>query len=128
MPNMDAMNWRNWGELVMKWALEPGTRPANVDELNTQMELANVGVSFPTPKFQDVAFAQAPNAKTVQIFLPTEAAIKAAKQDIADGKKYPLPEFYGRLAFGGMDANIKQPDKEEMLACRIGDYAIGQCG
>jgi hypothetical protein len=125
---MDEMNWFAWGKLVMKWAQDPGTRPANVIALNQQMETANVGGSFPEQRFRDVAFAQAPDSKTVQIFLPTVAAIDAAKQEIRDGRKYPLPEFYGRLAFGGADANIKQPNKEEMLACRIGDYAIGQCG
>ena len=128
MPDMETMNWFAWGNLVMKWARDKNSRPADVADLNRQMQRANVGVSFPDDQFTKVAFAQAPDDNTVQIFLPTIRALDAALADIAAGKEYTLPPFYRLLAFDNRAPNIKQENKEKLLASRIGDYAIGQCG
>lgn len=128
MPDMSSMNWTNWGKLVETWARDRNSRPPTVVDLNAQMASANVGVSFSETEFTGIAFAQAPDAKTVQIFLPTVAAIDRAKKHLEGGGEYVLPDFYKTLAFDDRDPNIKDGDKLKFLSSRIGDYAIGQCG
>ncbi len=127
MSDMENMNWFAWGTLVMKWARDTASRPSGVAQLNQQMQRANVGVSFSETQFTKVAFAQAPDDKTVQIFLPTVRTLDKALEQLRAGEEYKLPTFYGDLAFGGRTASVKQEDKEKLLASRIGDYAIGQC-
>jgi len=127
LPNMETMVWSAWGKLVEEWARDESIRPSSVAELNLQMRRASVGVEF-SEEFTDVAFCQAKNDHTVQVFLPTVSAIDNARGHLNAGGAYLLPKFYKELAFGNRPANIKQEDKEEMLVSRIGDYAIGQCG
>lgn len=130
MPNMPITNWENWGKLVMSWALDTTktTWPKDVKDLNQQMAKANVGGSFSETRFSAVSLAQAPNATTIQLFLPTAKAVQAALDHLNSGGRWVLPDFYSRDAFGGQPVNVKDADKLKFLAERIGDYSIGQCG
>ena len=80
MWGMPITDWEKWGALVMAWAKNAVPRPSNVAELNRQMTDHGVGGQFSADRFHDVAFAQAPNETTVQIFLPTAQAIDRAIQ------------------------------------------------
>jgi hypothetical protein len=128
MPAMTITNYEKWGKLVMTWAKDASTRPRSVAELNQQMARENVGGSFSETQFQRVAFAQAPDDVTIQLFLPTAGAIDRATTFLNGGGRWVLPDFYSRDAFGGALVNVKNADKLKFLAERIGDYAIGQCG
>jgi len=129
MWGMLISNWENWGKLVMKWAQEENTRPRNVADLNQQMADGGAGGPFSTKQFQAVAFAQAPNETTVQIFLPTAAAIARAIQAMQDPNfRWTLPDFYRTDAFNNQPVNVDPANNLKFLAERIGDYAIGQCG
>jgi len=82
-----------------------------------------------TQQFLDLAFAQAPNETTLQIFLPTAGAIDRGMQMVqVPGFRWKLPDFYCRDAFDGHPVNVKEANNVKFLAERIGDYAIGQCG
>jgi len=121
--------WEEWGKLVMAWAKNEVPRPRLVIDLNQQMTDHGVDGQFDADQFHDVAFAQAPNATTVQIFLPTAGAIDRAMQTVqASGFRWTLPDFYSRDAFDSHAVNVKEADNVKFLLERIGEYAIGQCG
>lgn len=129
MWGMPITNWEEWGKLVIKWAINPDTRPRDVADLNRQMAAAGAGGPFSTQQFLDLAFAQAPNETTLQIFLPTAGAIDRAMQTVqASGFRWTLPDFYSRDAFDSHAVNVKEADNVKFLLERIGEYAIGQCG
>ena len=129
MWGMPITNWEEWGKLVIKWAINPDTRPRDVADLNRQMAAAGAGGPFSTQQFLDLAFAQAPNETTLQIFLPTAGAIDRGMQMVqVPGFRWKLPDFYCRDAFDGHPVNVKEANNVKFLAERIGDYAIGQCG
>jgi hypothetical protein len=129
MWGMPITYWEKWGTLVMAWAKNEVPRPSNVAELNRQMTDHGVGGQFSTDRFHDVAFAQAPNETTVQIFLPTAQAINRAIQRVQQPDfRWTLPDFYSQDAFHGQSVDVSVADNLKFLAERIGDYAIGQCG
>lgn len=128
MSTMPITNWQAWGKLVITWARDPAARPKNVQELNQQMAKANVGGSFSETQFSRVAFGQAPDPQTIQLFLPTAAAVDAAIKNLTSGGSWVLPDFYSLHAFDGAPVHVKDADKIRFLEERIGDYAIGQCG
>lgn len=123
----DNSDWVKWGRLVATWAKDPSKRPASVPELNEQMANANVGASFSTETFTDLHMCQAPDAKTLQIFLPTAASIDRRLQELGNPGSWRAPIFYSELA--GLDTfNVAEGKKEDFMYCRIGEYSIGQCG
>jgi hypothetical protein len=129
MWGMPITDWEKWGTLVMAWAKNEVPRPSNVAELNRQMTDHGVGGQFSADRFHDVAFAQAPNETTVQIFLPTAQAINRAIQRMQQPDfRWTLPDFYSQDAFDGQSVDVSVADNLKFLAERIGDYAIGQCG
>jgi hypothetical protein len=128
MPIGDG-EWQIWGTLVMKWAQDETSRPRGVADLNRQMADCGLKAQYSTEQFQYVAFAQAPNATTIQIFLPTAGAVARAIQRVQQpGFRWTLPDFYSKDAFHGQTVDVDPADNLKFLAERIGDYAIGQCG
>jgi len=122
-------DWEIWGKLVMTWAQDRTKWPRDVADLNRQMTACGIKGQFDTGQFQNVALAQAPDATTIQIFLPTAQAIARATQNLKQpGTRWTLPGFYSRDAFDGAAVDVKEADNLKFLAERIGDYAIGQCG
>jgi hypothetical protein len=127
MPNMPITNWAAWGTLVLDWVKDASKRPRDIAALNQQMAQNNVGGAFSQTDYQSLAFCQAPNESTLQLFLPTQSQVDRAIQDLNGGAPWTLPDFYSRDAFNGQPVNVKDADKLKFLAERIGDYAIGQC-
>ncbi len=123
----DNSDWVEWGKLVVKWAKDSSTWPSSVDELNEQMALANVGASFSTERFRDLHICQAPDNETLQIYLPTAAAVDKRLEAIDNGEAVYTPPFYRQLA--GLEFfNVVEGKEKDFMYCRIGEYSIGQCG
>jgi len=121
--------WEEWGNLLMAFAKNEVPRPTVVTDLNKQMTDRGIDGQFDKDRFHDVAYAQAPNETTLQIFLPTAGAIDRGMQMVqVPGFRWTLPDFYCRDAFDGHPVNVKEANNVKFLAERIGDYAIGQCG
>src|SRR3974390_2940600 len=110
MPNMPITNWAAWGTLVMGWVKDANTRPRDIASLNQQMQRANVGGAFSQQDYTSLAFCQAPDDTTLQLFLPTQNQVNSAIQKL-NNNPWTLPDFYSRDAFNGQPVSVKDADK-----------------
>ena len=125
-------NFERWGNLVKTWAtgrnyLADGNSypvPETVDQLLTQLALAQVGATVPT-RFKSVHFLSA-DQETLVIRLPPKEMIEDSEAQFEAGAVYALPPFYKRV-FNNTDPNIPDAEKLKFHAERIGDYTIRTC-
>lgn len=125
-------NYQRWGQLVKTWTTGVNhigdghdyPIPTTVDEFKTQ--LSNAGCEATVPdSYQTLQVVQG-DLEHLVIRLPPKVMIEAAEQELTqDPGGYPLPWFYGELAFGGAVPQIA--DKLSFHDMRIGDYTISNC-
>ena len=116
----------NWGKLVLKWALDSSSYPTSLAEFNKQTEAA--GVTFENlAGVKGVQFVQN-NSEVLLIRLPPKDLAADAKRRMESNQvqePYSIPQFY---EFFCGPLHVAPDDRLKLLACRIGDYSIANCG
>ena len=125
-------NFQRWGQLVKTWStgvnhIGDGNLypvPTTIAQFTQQLSDAGCDATVPA-SYTQLEVVQGDLQKLI-IRLPPRAMIEAAEQELAqDGGEYPLPAFYGQLAFDGEEAHVT--DKLSFHDMRIGDYTISNC-
>ncbi len=122
------MNYMLMGKLIVKWANEPNSRPADISGLKAQCRdngfelILHEGTS-------NVVFEDLPKmpANTVRFVVPHKDDINQPL-DGADG--YPAPRFYDGLYVPPVErrTNMSAEAVENFRLARIGDYTTAKCG
>jgi hypothetical protein len=112
-------NYGKLGELMIRWATEPETRPENLPAFVRAVEGA---IELPLPPWiKGLQFVQS-NNEVLLIRLPPAEFIEDTLQSIGQGTgQYPFPEFYERFILN------PPADKAEVFRFRVGDYTISHC-
>ncbi|NJO32281.1 MAG: hypothetical protein HC869_03290 [Rhodospirillales bacterium] len=121
IPRIKVINYGKLGELMIRWATEPETRPENLEVFKRAVEGAIDVQNFPT-WVKGLQFVQS-NNEVLMIRLPPAEFIEDTLERIEAGAgKYPFPDFYERF--------ILEPgphDQKEIFRFRVGDYTIAHC-
>jgi hypothetical protein len=117
-------DYEQWGNLVKRWARGTAKRPANLDELEKQLNKAKIGHSIPRDTFKTLKFIDEPSSVLV-IRLPPADVLKQVEDSLAAGGDYMMPPFYARIF--GKQPKISQAQKKTVHAERIGDYTVTFC-
>ena len=127
----DNQNWLNWGNLVLTWIRDPGTRPDKVGKLRTQLTDHHVTATVDGPDTKDVKFWDYPaNNQPIQIALPTKAMLEERLQTVhprSGDAAYPLPHFYDIAFAGAARAQLSEAELLNFAARRIGEYSVNEC-
>lgn len=120
IPRVKVINYGKLGELMIRWATEPETRPENLPAFVREVEGA---IELPLPGWiKGLQFVQS-NNEVLMIRLPPAEFIEDTLARIQTGTdKYPFPDFYERF--------ILEPgphDQKEIFRFRVGDYTIAHC-
>lgn len=131
-----------FGELIKKWAKDPGTRPATRDAFVNQC--SDVAIQIPD-YVKAVIFVQH-QKEVLTVHLPPADLLADAEEQLETGVPYPLPTFYMKKLEEAARANgpgcadcelpatltfPNTPDgkkkRKEFHSERIGDYCISLC-
>ena len=125
-------NFQRWGQLVKTWStgvnhIGDGNnypKPATMAEFKQQ--LADAGCEATVPDSYATIEVVQGDLQNLIIRLPPKVMIEAAEEELAQ-EPYPLPAFYGKIAFGGVEAHVEDALKLTFHDMRIGDYTISNC-
>lgn len=112
--------YRQVGEIVIRWILEPTSRPQTVAQLRQQLD----GYATVDESLTDVQFVDTPLDVAVFRLPPkemVEASLARVQSNNFDRSQYRLPSFYGITAD---NLNLEPLD---LFRCRVGDYSTSQC-
>jgi len=119
---IDIRQPREIGKLLIKWALEPDTRPKTMAEFRTQTAAILMipdnykGLQF-TQSNRDVLYIRLPGAADLQNWL-----------DVMEDKSiaYPLPDFYAEYIKQGLHTKLREMFEYRMSDFSLGEYAVEQ--
>lgn len=115
-------NYEAFGDLIKTWSKGLAIRPKTVAEFKKAIGIKNVtlvGYADTDPvTFLDLP----PSSAGLSFMVPNEADLVKQPPPV-----YPLPDFYGDLAFGGAKAVVAPENREKFRSSRIGDYSAGKC-
>ena len=122
---MTTEQLKAFGDLIIKWTLDPSTRPADLCCLKSQLRL----IGYPDD-FDDFEIIEREKGKFKVLLPEPEMVAPAVKEYCEAGTAgyYTLPKFYGDLAFQGASARVADNDKCEFYKLRVGDYTTARCG
>ncbi len=125
----DLDNEEKWGKLVLGWALGksqfagvPMPMWAFRKHQGPAKAVQEIGCKIKVPAKMTGLTVVQHTEELLLIRIPSKAMAEAALKVPAD---YKLPQFYTHFC-GPLNATTK-PQKLTLLACRLGDYSIGQC-
>jgi hypothetical protein len=120
IPRVKVTNYGKLGELMIRWATEPETRPENLPAFVREVEGA---IELPLPSWiKGLQFVQS-NNEVLMIRLPPAEFVEDTLERIETGTgKYPFPDFYERFIL-----NPGPHDQKEIFRFRVGDYTIAHC-
>jgi hypothetical protein len=120
IPRLNILQHRELGKKMIKWSLQPETRPKTLTEF--QAETAGI-IEQPFPDWiKGLQFVQS-NMEVLLIRLPPAVLVQDTLDKIATGTgKYPFPEFYEEHLVHG-----KHPSQQEIFEFRVGDYTLAHC-
>ncbi|MGL4811746.1 MAG: hypothetical protein ACRCXM_08205 [Beijerinckiaceae bacterium] len=126
----DLDNEEKWGKLVLGWAIGKSqfsgvadkdvAIPQSIKDLKRQC--TKIGCKIKVPKTMTGLTVVQHTEELLLIRIPSKSMAEAAIKVPGD---YKLPQFYDHFC-GPVNATTK-PQKQTLLACRLGDYSIGQC-
>ena len=118
---VQVLDYVEFGKTVVRWALEPNSRPKDLADLKTKLrDILKVPDRITKLKFVDV------NLDTLVIRVPNPEMARESVDlfsDPATTGDYPIPLFYRNLRNGGGSPMSKL----DVLYARIADYTIAQC-
>jgi hypothetical protein len=132
---VQVASYREWGKLVLSWALGTENPPGDQFTDNSvtlyklpagirQLGAPGIGVTFPETVTEVVFVRDTSTRRYVR--LPDPDMAKAAQDAINNGADYVLPPFYAAAPL-----NCQKPttaaEKLVLQAERVGDYSIGSC-
>lgn len=121
IPRVKVINYGKLGELMIRWATEPETRPENLPAFEREVAGA---IELPLPTWiKGLQFVQS-NNEVLLIRLPPAEFIEDTLQQLEnpEGNKYPFPDFYSTFIL-----NPGPHDQKEVFRFRVGDYTIAHC-
>jgi hypothetical protein len=122
-PRIDIKQPREIGKLLIKWALEPDTRPKTMSEFRTQTS----GILIIPDNFDGLQFTQS-NRDVLYIRLPDAADLQNLLDVMGDKSgPYPLPDFYEEYIKDGLHTSLREMFEYRMSDFMLGDYSIAEC-
>lgn len=120
IPRLNILQHRELGKKMIKWALEPDTRPKTLPEFLLE---THGMIEQPIPPWiKGLQFVQS-NMEVLLIRLPPADLVQDTIDKIATGTgKYPFPDFYEDHLVRGLHQS-----QQELFEFRVGDYSIAHC-
>jgi hypothetical protein len=120
IPRINILQHRELGKKLIGWAMDPTSRPNNLEEFKQQT--AGI-IDQPLPPWiKAIQFIQ-PNFEVLVIRLaPPEFVKDSLEINATAGGPYPLPKFYEDFYLHG-----KHTNRQEMFEYRVGDYTLAFC-
>jgi hypothetical protein len=120
IPRLNILLHRELGKKIIKWALEPESRPKTLPEFLRETQGI---IEQPIPDWiKGLQFVQS-NMEVLLIRLPPTELVQDTLDRIAAGTgKYPLPDFYEEYLLHG-----QHQSQQELFEYRVGDYTIAHC-
>ena len=120
IPRLNVLQHREFGKKVIKWALEPETRPKSLAEFAAQTT-GIIEQPFPA-HIKAVQFVQSNKEVLLIRLAPAEIVQDTLDRLKTATGKYPLPKFYDEYFTQGLHT-----DQREFFEFRVGDYTMAQC-
>lgn len=116
---VDVFDHKAFGEMVVRWSVDPTTRPADIDAMREACtDILSIPDRITKLDYVDV------DLDTLVIRVPNRDMVIESRdrfQAAPDGNDYPMPPFYDWI---GTQA---PPPALDILYSRISDYTIAQC-
>lgn len=122
-PRIEFINPLKLGELLIKWAREPDTRPKTLADFKT----ATAAFMKLPDHFKALQFTQS-NREVLYIRLPDGDDLEELLNRIGDSEDdYPLPDFYATYVKTGQPKKVREMFQMRMADFALGDYSIAEC-
>jgi hypothetical protein len=112
------------GNLIRLWATGQAPRPVTVGDFRAQVrsDVVLLGPGFPDD--EEIQWLEPePMSRRLSFVIPAAEDLAA---EVPAGS-YPLPEFYGQLAFGGASSDVPPDRRDDFRSSRIADYSANRC-
>lgn len=116
--------YRATGELIIKWANDPASRPKDMDELRAALDgLVSIPANMKTLEY-DQGDDSDPNSTVFVLRLPPKNQLNESRAIQSQGGNYPLPAIY-LSAFPAV--GLPEPFSADWLSARVADYTMRGC-